>query len=181
MNWTEFARQIGEINRSATAAELFRFWVCLVQDRQYRWGSESIAGADCSGTIALGLFGARYNVRLTADLYLRLLFPRSASDAFDPGDIAAIFYLANSDRGHGPGSIKKGSACHVTPIIGEGVVLDAAWEKPARIRTIAAAEKLHAGFDTTPIHAAIDWAKLETLHLSGKYPVDDKELLALIA
>ena len=180
MNYAVFAEQAKRKLDILTDAERFRFWVCLSQDAPYTWGGETMLGPDCSGSVALGLFGAGYNVRLTADMYLRLLFTNTPGKTFDPQEIACVFYLADSDRGHGPGSIKKGTASHVTPIVGDDVVLDAAWGKPARLRSIGDAERLHMGFGTTPVHASIDWAALDTLHKSGKYPVDDKELLALM-
>lgn len=185
MNWTEFSRQIGKLNAAASSAELFRFWVCLVQDRIYRWGGESISGTDCSGTIALGLFGAGYNVRMTANDYYRLLFTDSCA-GFDAGDIAAVFYLANTRRKHGDRMVDPGYVTHVTPIIGEEAVLDAATAiggvlLPARIKSLAAAEATHRKFNVTPVYAALNWPRLEALHLSGRYPVDDKELLALVA
>ena len=181
MDYDALSRQIGNKLRTADDAARYRFGACLLQDNPYGWGQEHLISTDCSGSVAIGLLFAGYNVRLTADAYYRMVFTGRPAVIFDPGEICAVFYIATTDRTHGDRKAKKGEVVHVTPVIGDGCILDAAWGKPARIRTTAKAAVLHKGFGTTPVLCSADWTKLITLNESGKYPVDDAELLELVA
>ncbi len=177
MNYERIVKQLADKLKGADDAQRYRLSISWLQDNPYGWGAENLFAQDCSGSAAFGLLMAGYNVRLTADGYYRLIFTQNVT-GFDPGEIAAVFYVADSDRSHGDRRARKGEVVHVTPLVGEDVVLDAAWGKPARLRSLQRAERLHEGFGTTPVIRAADITKLDSLHISGRYPVDDLLLIA---
>ena len=78
---------------------------------KYVWGSETPEESDCSGTVCLPLMVMGYKIRVTAER-LRQLFKEKAEE-YDENEVQAIFY------------IKEGKAKHVTPIVGEGMVVNA--------------------------------------------------------
>jgi hypothetical protein len=86
---------------------------------EYKWGEETPESSDCSGTICLPLMVMGYSVRVTAER-LRQLFKETAFEYSD-NELQAVFY------------IKDSKAKHVTPIIGEGMVVNAQGGKEIKL------------------------------------------------
>ena len=82
---------------------------------KYTWGSENVEETDCSGTVCLPLMILGYPIRVTA-ARLEELFKEEATE-YSENEVQAIFYF------------KDGKVKHVTPIVGEGMIVNASGYK----------------------------------------------------
>lgn len=111
--------QLKDKNVLETKVRLFKLISLSMLYGQYVWGSEKPEETDCSGTVCLPLMILGYNVRVTAQR-LRELFKERAKE-YSENDVQAIFY------------IKDGKAKHVTPVVGEGMVVNAQGGKEVKL------------------------------------------------
>lgn len=123
VNWAEYAAIMEEKVNKLGKADRFRFWCTNLVGAPYGWGSENIFETDCSGTVAFALWMMGYNVRTTAEGFMRNLF--TEADEYDKSKIQAVFYTVREDQKHGDRTVKAGTAIHVSPIVGRGVVVNA--------------------------------------------------------
>lgn len=95
----------------------------------YEWGKENLAGADCSGTVCYPLIRMGYRIRTTADDLYRRIFTRPVHDAAaetDPERVLAVFYVMREKWEKLDGTeMPAGAVRHVTPVVGQYVVLHA--------------------------------------------------------
>lgn len=98
-----------------TPAELFRWFTVKLMHSKYLRGSENILQTDCSGTLVWPLFCMGVNLRLTAAGFYESVFTRVSSLGAWADRVLAIFYKDPSAK-----------VSHVTPVVGRGVILDAA-------------------------------------------------------
>lgn len=111
-----------------SVGERFRFWCMTLIGLPYLWGQENpITGTDCSGSVCFPLLMMGYRIRVTADVLFRELFTSEETPGYDRHAIEAVFCTATTDQTHGDRTVSKGTAIHVMPIVGEGVVVNAAY------------------------------------------------------
>ena len=166
MNYHALGDHIEERLKDESPEECFRFFCLMLVGAQYGWGKENIVDVDCSGTIAFPLWCIGYDWRTTADSFYReLFFNRSAE--YNAKKIQAVFYIADTDRVHGDRTVTKGTVVHVTPMVGQSIVVDATWGKEVRLRTLIAAIGEHKRYGTTPVIRSLDWDMLKGK--SGKF------------
>ena len=112
-------------------AEKFRAYALQMLNAEYAWGKENVFGSDCSGTVCLPLMLLGYSIRTTADTLYRKVFtePVAEKDHNDASKIMAVFYLTNIPMQRRGTELPKDYARHVTPVVGEWVVLEANAEK----------------------------------------------------
>ena len=110
---------------------MFRAYALEMLEGEYAWGKETIYGADCSGTVCLPLMLLGYAIRTTADGLYRKVFTEKVTETEknDPSKIMAVFYLTNTPAMMNERQLPKGYARHVTPVVGEWVVIDANYQK----------------------------------------------------
>lgn len=82
---------------------------------KYSWGSEKVEETDCSGTVCLPLMILGYPIRVTA-ARLEELFKEEATE-YSENEVQAVFYS------------KDNKVKHVTPIVGEGMIVNASGYK----------------------------------------------------
>ena len=111
--------------------EKFRAYALQMLDAEYAWGKENVFGSDCSGTVCLPLMLLGYSIRTTADTLYRKVFTESVAekDRNDASKIMAVFYLTNTPMQRRGTELPKDYGRHVTPVVGEWVVLEANAEK----------------------------------------------------
>jgi hypothetical protein len=124
VEWAEYAAVMQSKVELLTPAEQYRFWCTNLVGAPYRWGEEGPLGTDCSGVISFALWMMDYDVRTTADEFLRKVFLEHAG-GFDSTEAQAYFYVTTETRQHGPQIVEPGVAIHVAPVVGEGVVVNA--------------------------------------------------------
>lgn len=177
-------QKLGEIlavkaERLAAPAQ-FRMFACMLLDAPYAWGQENPGGTDCSGTLAFPLYLMGYNVRLTADGFMRRIYRTEAPNISDLGQIAAVFYVARTRRRHGSRIVEAGTAVHVTPVVGQGVVLNAQYGRLARLQAagIVADEYARKGCDA--VQRRLDGDALRIAHASGSAAWDVDPVVQLL-
>ena len=109
----------------------FRAYALDIVGGEYAWGKETLFGADCSGTVCLPLMLLGYAIRTTADDLYRKVFTEEVGEKEkkDPSKIMAVFYLTNTPAVMKERQLPEGYARHVTPVVGEWVVIDANYRK----------------------------------------------------
>ena len=112
-------------------AAKFRAYALEMLEGEYVWGEETVFGADCSGTVCLPLMLLGYAIRTTADDLYRKVFTEEIGEKEkkDPSKIMAVFYLTNTPEVMQERQLPEGYARHVTPVVGEWVVIDANYRK----------------------------------------------------
>lgn len=90
----------------------------------YEWGKENPAGADCSGLISGALMASGYNIRVTADMFLKKVFTEEAFK-YDADKIQAVFYVTKKKYDTPDGERPADVARHVAMLVGNGVVINA--------------------------------------------------------
>ncbi len=112
---------------SMSEPQKFRAYALQMLDAQYAWGRENVFGSDCSGTVCLPLMLLGYSIGTTADTLYRRVFTEAVvdRDQNDPSKIMAVFYLTNAPAVRRGKELPKDYARHVTPVVGEWVVLEA--------------------------------------------------------
>ena len=130
---TAHTMQLRVKEQNLTEAEKFRALALQMLEAQYVWGKENLYGSDCSGTVCLPLMLLGYAIRTTADQLYRLVFtdPVREKDKRDFSKIIAVFYLTKERVADTRRSMElpKGYARHVTPVVGEWVVLEANYRR----------------------------------------------------
>ncbi len=168
VNWGKLAAVMGEKCDRLAAPAQFRLFAALLLDTPYVWGEENPEGTDCSGTLAFPLLMMGYNVRLTADGFLRQVYREPAANLSDLGQIAAVFYVARTRRKHGARVVEAGTAVHVTPVMGQGVVLNAQGGRLARLQPASVVESQYAERGCDAIRRRLDMSALMELHRGGR-------------
>ena len=115
-------------------AQLFRKYALQLVDAAegYKWGWENPEGTDCSGTVCYPLIMTGYKIRTTADDLYRKIFTKPVSQVseVDLNRVLAVFYVMQRAWTKLDGTkMPAGSVRHVTPVVGEYVVLHADWNK----------------------------------------------------
>lgn len=171
MNWYQWEQLQKQKIASLTFEEKFRWFACDLMYADYEWGKEGLLGTDCSGSISFPLLALGYHVRLTADAYMRELFTITVdhAEAWSPEMVTALFFVTQHEARHGDRVVPAGTATHVTPVVGEGVILDAAWGKQARLRPARDAifEYRNMGLDV--IRRGMSFRTLEQLDRDGQH------------
>ena len=98
---------------------LFKLIALSMLYGKYQWVSEKPEETDCSGTVCLPLMILGYPIRVTAER-LRELFKEKATD-YSENEVQAVFY------------IKDNKAKHITPVVGEGMVVNAQGGKEVKL------------------------------------------------
>jgi len=180
MDWIKLSEVISHKAERLPAPAQFRLFASLLLDAPYAWGEENPGGTDCSGTIAFPLLMMGYNVRLTADGFMREIFTADAPNLSDLGQIAAVFYVTRRRKEHGSRIVPAGTAVHVTPVMGQNVILNAQGGKLARLQPpgVAADEYARRGCDT--IWRRIDPVALRNAHTSGRAAWGVDPIVALL-
>jgi len=171
MNYHVLGDHIQERLRGESEEECFRFFCLMLVGAQYGWGAENIVNVDCSGSVSFPLWAIGYDWRTTADSFYRELFI-DRSNGYDEKKIQAVFYIADTDRKHGDRTVKRGTAVHVTPVVGQGIVVDATWGKEVRLRTLLSAIGEHKAYGTDPVIRSLDRDLLESKNGKFAWGVD---------
>ena len=149
-NW----KRLGELAReqfdrfiTGDRSREFRYWLRYLIDLPYTWGEENLFGVDCSGTISWALLRMGYNIRTTADGLFRKVFTTPVRDYdLKYSDTYAVFFLDDS-----------GTAKHVAPGMGEGVVLDAT-PSGLRLLPVSVVKTIfETNYGKIPITRQINW------------------------
>jgi murein DD-endopeptidase len=164
INWNEMMERERIQFEAMTERERYVFFLLLQYGSPYRWGMENPEGADCSGSVSLALYAATgFLIRTTADeLYRRVFTVRYPSQR----DIRAVFFLANSERAHGSGTAKIGTAVHVAGLVDDGVILNSQ-EPKARVRSLSEVNEHFKRTDCTAVIRGLDRAAFETAAKEG--------------
>ncbi len=180
LDWIKLSEIIAQKAEHLAPSAQFRLFAGLLLDAPYAWGEEHPGGTDCSGTLAFPLYLMGYNVRLTADGFLRHIYRVEAQNLSDLGQIAAVFYVARTRRRHGSRIVDAGTAVHVTPVVGQGVVLNAQAGKLARLQAagIVADEYARKGCDA--VRRRLDDAAIKAAHATGGMAWDVDPVVQLL-
>ena len=143
-----FMSRLGEMS----AQERYRAIGAFFIGSPYEWGKENPMGADCSGLISGALMGAGFNIRITAEGFLRHVFTK-VKTKFDPNLIQAVFFITKKDYKTPDGIRPKGIARHVVLLVGDNVVINANSEK--NIIEYRALEDLVEIFDAENCYALV--------------------------
>lgn len=182
LNATVFARAVEEQIREMTGAERFRFFARLYDGAPYVGGREHpFRGADCSGTVCGPLYLMGYDIRTTADDLYRSLFTHPAADVWDDDSrILAVFYRTIYEREHFGATVPAGTATHVTPVVGRGLVINAF--DPIRIDTSAHVYDWYSKRGFTIEWRELNWSALITAHRTrNHFDGIDTDLVAMRA
>lgn len=133
VDWMEYGIQEEKKARILSFAGQFRKFALDLLDAPYVWGSENMLGTDCSGSVCFPLLCMGYRIRTTAHELMEKIFDDVPSDETSSEKVMAVFYVTNRDVMHGDRKVKKGTAIHVTPVVGKYVVLNAG--NPVRLYT----------------------------------------------
>lgn len=125
VDWMEYGLVEETKVKTLGNAGRFRKFALDLLDAPYLWGGENMLGTDCSGSVCFPLLCMGYRIRTTADELYRKIFTQYVSNELDLEKIMAVFYVTKEDRDHGNRKVKKGTAIHVTPVVGKYVVLNA--------------------------------------------------------
>ncbi len=110
--WAELQQKKLSISDPITR---FRFFALSMVGAKYELGRENILQTDCSGSVCWPLYaGLSLNIRVNADTLWKELFLLTGHADDYMKEIMAYFFII------GP------RATHVSPVVGRGVVLDAA-------------------------------------------------------
>jgi hypothetical protein len=106
-----------------------------------------------------------YDIRTTAQGLLEQIFIVPA-DSYDESKAQAVFYLTTGEQQHGDRQVPAGTAIHVTPLVGSGVVINA-----GDVVTISRQESIEGWFrsrkGSEPEIRAIDWEVARLLSQRG--------------
>ncbi len=125
VDWMEYGLTEEKKVKTLGRAGQFRKFALDLLEAPYVWGGENMLGTDCSGSICFPLLCMGYRIRSTADDLLKNVFTHYVSNELDLDKIMAVFYVTRKQRNHGDRKVKKGTAIHVTPVVGKYVVLNA--------------------------------------------------------
>jgi hypothetical protein len=163
--WAQYAAVMEEKIGMLSEAEKYRYWVTNLIGTPYRWGEEGPLGTDCSGTISFALWMMGYDLRTTADAFLHKIFTIE-KDWYDDKYAQAVFYLTREEQRHGDRVVPAKYAVHVTPLVGQGVVVNA-----GDFVTVNRQESIEGWFRThqnaDPVIRAIDWGEARQLSQRG--------------
>jgi murein DD-endopeptidase len=169
IKWTTILTEEKKRYAKMTDAQKFAFWLLRQYQAPYLWGKETFAGADCSGSVCLALYGATgHLIRTTADdLYKRVFNIAGATSG-----IRAAFFITEDDRKRDGVLVKRGTAIHVAGLLDEGVILNASapGARPRRLEDIK--RWFEREWCRTEIRG-LDFSALERLSRAGlRYGVD---------
>lgn len=176
INWMELVKAWASRLDKSSDAEKFRAYAMTLLDAPYVWGQENPTGSDCSGTVCFPLWMLGYNIRVTADVLYKELFIEPST--WDRTKVLAVFYITNVEKNHGGLKVPAGTATHVTPLVGDGVILNAF----DRIR-LDTAKSMQDYFTTQNARfetREIDWQKAKQMSYSMKYAWGVDPILQLI-
>lgn len=140
----------------------FRHLATDMMDAFYRWAQENLLGTDCSGTICLPLLLMGFSIRTTArDLYQRLFV--HPVRGHHERHVAAAFVITTVEVQHNDRIEPAGGVTHVMPIVGNEVVIDAAWGQQVQLRSFRLIEELYNTPTTRVEYRALDWRLLQKL------------------
>jgi hypothetical protein len=179
LQWLEIAKAEEQKLNEATKAEQFRFFALKLVDAPYGWGKENLFQTDCSGTLSFPLYMMGYDIRVTADYFFKHVFTKpilTVDELVDVDDIMAVFYVTKKERQHGDRVVPVGTATHVTPVVGQYVVLHAG--DPVSLNTAKTIRTWYPNHDA--VWRKIDWKKADKMHKSGQYAWDVDPVLKIL-
>jgi hypothetical protein len=137
INWKEWVQVEKQRYEKMTLVEKFRKFALDLEGLPYIWGNENpLTGTDCSGTICYPLLAMGYNIRTTANELFNKLFIDEPNNEYSLKSVMAVFYITEYEKQHGNRVVPKGTAVHVTPVVGLYVVLNAG--NPVKLMTAKA-------------------------------------------
>lgn len=140
----------------------FRHLATDLADTDYAWGEESLRGVDCSGSVFMPFLMMGYSVRTTATELYRRLFVHPVRGHHEQY-VAAAFVITAEDVQHNDRIEHAGGATHVMPVVGEQVVLDAAWDQEAKLKAFNVIEDRYVTRVAHIEYRALDWGRLRKL------------------
>lgn len=118
MNIDKYFDNCKPIFRQMAQVSQYRSVLVDQLEKPYLWGKENQEGSDCSGSVCIGLIGAGWVIRTTADGLLKKIFTEPT------GLIEALFYVTKKPTKHGGRTVPAGIAVHIMGFVGQEVVLN---------------------------------------------------------
>jgi hypothetical protein len=121
---------------------------CLdLVNSKYVWGGREVGSVDCSGTLRFALNKQGYNFNnYTADRFFKEVFTEDcqSGDEANSDIIKAVFYITKTAYRTPTGEIRPaGIARHVTPVVGDYVVLHADYNRGVILKTAKSVRQMY--------------------------------------
>lgn len=156
-------------------AEQFRAYALSMVDADYDAGSENLIAADCSGTVCYPLMRLGYRIRTTADGLYRDVFTMPVEGSVQETDydrVMAVFYVTRAAVERWGRTLPAGTARHVTPVVGEYVVVDADGRADVDrvvLRTAASVRRRYEAIGCYAVWRQIDWEVARRIDAAGTH------------